>query len=46
MKSRFFNVLLDVLFNSLLWLLREKDKSPGVFASDRIKRPQEGGNHA
>lgn len=46
MKSRIFNALLDLLFDILLWLLREKDESPGVFAPDPIEGPQTRGRHA
>jgi hypothetical protein len=39
MKSRFFNVLLDLLFDVLFWLLRVKDNCPDipVFASPERK---------
>jgi hypothetical protein len=40
MKSRFFNALLDLLFDSLFWLLRVKDDSPAVPASASSDRAQ------
>jgi hypothetical protein len=33
MKSRFFNVLLDLLFDVLFWLLGVKDNAPDVQVS-------------
>jgi hypothetical protein len=53
MKSRFFNALLDLLFDALFWLLRVKDDGPGIGVSASPERAQAasrsifgGGNHA
>jgi hypothetical protein len=42
MKSRFFNVLLDLLFDVFFWLLRVKDTGPDipVSASASAERAQ------
>jgi hypothetical protein len=40
MKSRFFNVLLDLLFDVLFWLLRVKDNGPDIPVSASPKRAQ------
>ena len=40
MKSRFFNVLLDLLFDVLFWLLRVKDDNAGMAVSTSPERTQ------
>lgn len=40
MKSRFFNVLLDLLFDVLFWLLGVKDNDPDIPVSASPKRAQ------
>jgi len=52
MKSRFFNALLDLLFDALFWLLGVKDDGPGApvpttAGRERVTRQDfsAGGNH-
>jgi hypothetical protein len=40
MKSRFFNVLLDLLFDVLLWLLGVEDDNAGIGVSTSPERTQ------
>jgi hypothetical protein len=40
MKSRFFNVLLDLLFDVLFWLLRVKDNVPDIPVSTSPERAE------
>jgi len=40
MKSRFFNALLDLLFDVLFWLLGIKDDSAGIPVSTCPERTQ------
>jgi hypothetical protein len=40
MKSRFFNALLDLLFDVLFWLLRVKDDNAGTPVATSSEREQ------
>jgi hypothetical protein len=42
MESRFFNALLDLLFDVLLWLLGVRDDNAGIGISISAERKQAG----